>query len=256
MNFTKKSLIEQTIKYIFIFIVVGLFWSKIEQGINNAAISGKLEAIGVVMGIVSLCAITGYFSFSYNVVGKKFVSRMFGYLCAFFLTIPLILSWLILYFIAVVWIPEMKIIWALILGTLYLGTLIFDYLDTLRMGLDVAATSFFEKGNLQIGGDHLSSTIHYLKGGQRLPYANFLIGQAMVELGRQKNDQLLINSGKYVLDNQLSQREVDEFTADVFSKFGETNKKVAQIVLDLKKGQNQNVSDSLIANLFELVKEK
>ena len=58
------------------------------------------------------------------------------------------LSLIIVYFIAVIWIPEMTLVWGITLFSLYLGTALFDNLDLMRMGLDISATRFFEKENL------------------------------------------------------------------------------------------------------------
>ena len=122
MDFTKKILKEHAIKYVIIFVITAFLWFPIKRGLILASESAKLEAIAVIMGIVSLCALTGYFAFSYTTVGKSSLHRFFGYLCTGLLTIPLILTWLILYFIAVIWVPEMKFVWGFVLLTLYLGT--------------------------------------------------------------------------------------------------------------------------------------
>ena len=77
MKFAKKIFLEQAIKYVITFIVVALLWGPCKNGLDNAAASGNLEAIAVIMGIVSLCALTGYFAFSYTTVGKSPTQRFF-----------------------------------------------------------------------------------------------------------------------------------------------------------------------------------
>ena len=254
MTFTQKIFLEQAIRYTITFIIVGFLWNPIHQGLLQAV--DKLDAIAVIMGILSLCALTGYFAFSYTTVDKSPVYRFFGYLCAFCLTLPLIITWLILYFIATIWIPEMQFIWALILIVLYVGTFIFDNLDLTRMGLDVVATSFFEKGHTLQGKDQLSATIDFLQEGQRLEHTYFLIGKATMELGKLKHDNTLIKTGEWVLKNSDKEQQfVDEKIAKAFEPYAKENDKISKIIEDLKKGQNQNITDSLIADLFQLVRD-
>jgi len=257
MSFTKKILKEHSIKYMVTFIITALMWNPIRYGLMGAAKSGKLESIAVVMGIIVLCSLTGYFAFSYTAVGKKFVQRFFGYLCTFFLGISLILSLIVIYFIAAIWVPSMALVWGSILFSLYIGTVIFDNLDLLRMGLDVFATSYFEKGHLKKSEDELSAVIQFLKEGQRLEFANSLIGQGIIKLGEDKKDLRLQKAGKSILDqSDSSQHEIDRKVAETFSVYAKTDLKIRDIVTDLKKGQSQSIADSLIVNLLEIVKEK
>jgi len=256
MNFKKKILIENSIRYLLIFLVIALFWNRINFGLISISDSGNLEAIAVVMGIISLCALTGYFAFSYATVGKGNLHRFFGYLSASFLTIPLILTWVVLYFIASIWIPEMKFLWGIILGTLYLGTLIFDWLDLLRIGKDIAATSFFEKGNMS-PKDEFSTMINLLKEGQRLEHSYIIIGKPVIDLGKEKNDSKIIFTGKWVINNpKKGQHATDKKIAETFERYAKKDRKIKHIINDLKKGQEQNIADSLIANLLELVIKK
>jgi hypothetical protein len=254
-TFEKKIFFEQTIKYVLVFVVIAFLWAPIKLGLLNS--SENLEAIAIIMGIISLCALTGYFQFSYSVVPKDPVSRFWGYLCAFLLTIPLILTWLILYFIAVVWAPGMKFIWGMILLSLYLGVLIFDWLDLFRMGRDVAAVNFFEKGHSGKGGDDVSVAIDLLKEGQRLEFATVLVGKAILGIGNEMNDKVLQKEGGWISEHsQASQREVDLRVARAFSRYGKKNKKIQKLLYDLKKGQNQSTADSLISHILELVRKK
>ena len=257
MSFTKKILIEHSIKYGLTFIIAASLWNYIEHGLLLAAASDKLDAIAVIMGIISLCSMSGYFAFSYTTVGKQLRERFFGYLCTFFLGIALILSLIIIYFIAVIWVPEMKLIWGLILLSLYIGTYIFDNLDLLRMGLDVAATNFFEKGYSEKSKDNFSTVIQFLKEGQRLEFSNALIGKAMIELGQEKENLQLQEAGRWILDNSnKSQHKIDKRIAQAFSVYSKKDEKIRKIIEDLQKGQTQNIADSLIANLLDLAKEK
>lgn len=254
MGFTKKILEEHTIKYIITFVIAALLLNPIRNGLISASQSGKLEAIAIIMGIVSLCSLTGYFAFSYTVVGKVWVQRFFGYLCTFFLGLSLMLSLMIIYFIATIWVPEMQLVWLVVLLSLYIGTIIFDNLDLLRMGLDVAATSFFEKDHS--GKDKFSIALQFLKEGQRLQYANSLIGQAMIELGKEKRNDSILEEGKWIIQNSdQEQHIIDQRVAKTFEQYGDKNHKIKSMVKDLNNHQNQNVADSLIANILELVRE-
>ena len=256
MSFTKKILYEHLVKYVFTYTILAVLWNPIKTGLVIASKSGKLEAIAVVMGIVSLCSLTGYFAFSYTTVSKRFLPRIFGYFCTFFLGLSLLLSLAIIYFIALIWIPEMQLVWMATLLSLYIGTVIFDNLDLLRMGLDVAATNFFEKDHENYSDSKFSSIIHFLKEGQRLEYANSLIGQAMVELGKEKKDKEISESGKWILDNSNKEQHIiDEKVAETFSKYNK-DQKIKKITADLLAKQNQNIADSLIANLLEIIKNK
>jgi hypothetical protein len=256
MKLSKRIWVEQAIKYVIIFSVTAYVWIPIKSGLLAASGSGKLEAIAVVMGIVSLCALTGYFAFSYMTVGKKPFVRWAGFVCAAFLTIPLILTWLILYFIASIWIPEMSLVWGFVLLTLYIGTFIFDNLDLLRLGKDVAATSFFEQG-IYNQTDTVSSAVTFLKEGQRLEFANTLIGRAVLELGKTKNNSRLKKAGEWIIDNsKKSQHEIDVKVAETFSKYGENDNRIRDIISELQQKQKQSTADVLIASLLELVKGK
>jgi|SRR3989344_1389016 len=259
MTFRQKIIFESALKYVLIFIIAFLSWNPISQGLQAAADSGKLESIAIIMSIVSLSSITGYFAFSYTTVGKHFNERIFGYAATFFLGLSLLLSLIINYNIAAIWVPEMQMIWLLILGSLYIGTILFDNLDLLRLGMDVAATTFFEKAHNfgSAGSDKISATVSFLKEGQRLPYANGLIGQALLELGKTKENNGFIEVGEWILDNtEASQKEVDKKVAEAFSDYGKKDKKIEEFVSSLNKGETQYIADNLIANLIERVKEK
>ncbi len=123
------------------------------------------------------------------------------------------------------------------------------------MGMDVAATSFFEQG-LDFGksGDKISNTIKLLKEGQRLPFANALIGKAIYEIGNRKNNKQIMESGKWILKNShKTQQIIDKKVATAFENYGKKNRKIKSIIEDLKRGQSQNIADSLIANLLEII---
>ncbi len=259
MSFRQRILFESGIKYLFILILAFFSWNPIVEGLQHASESGKLESIAIIMSIVSLSSITGYFAFSYTTVGKHIHERIFGYAATFFLGLSLLLSLIINYNIAAIWVPEMQMIWFLILGSLYIGTILFDNLDLLRLGMDVAATSFFEKAHTfgGTGMDKISTTVDFLKEGQRLPYANSLIGQALIELGKLKDHDEFIQVGDWILENSNStQQEVDKKIAGTFAPLGEKDKKIEEFVESLNKGQSQHIADNLIANLIERVKHK
>ena len=98
---------------------------------------------------------------------------------------------------------------------------------------------------------------HFLKEGQRLEYANSLIGQAMVELGKEKSNEKILNEGKWILDNsEKEQQLIDRKIAKTFEEYGEKNPKIKHILNDLMKDQNQSVADSLIANLLEIMRNE
>ena len=160
-----------------------------------------------------------------------------------------------MYFLAVMWVPTMENLWIFTFITLYVGVFIFDILDLFRMGMDVAATSFFEKGlDFPSSSSSASKTIKLLKEGQRLAFANALIGKAMVEIGDKKGNKKIKENGKWILKNShKTQLTIDKKVASTFKTFGTKNKKVRSIIEDLEKGQSQNVADSLIANLLEIV---
>lgn len=257
MKFGRRIFIEHQIKYAIIILIAFFLWEPIREGLLLAADANKLEAIAVIMGIVTLCSLSGYYAFSYTTVGKEASRRVFGYLCTFFLGISILVSLIIIYHIATIWVPEMKSIWAMSLFSLYIGTYIFDNLDLSRMGMDVAATSFFEGGYICKQEDSLSKTIGFLKEGHRLPFANNLIGKAIITLGESKNKNAWINAGNWIMDNSaLSQQEIDLKVVKTFSTFGKQDKVIKDILNALKKGQDQNVADALIGRLLERIDKK
>lgn len=257
MSFKTKILIEHSIKYLIIFLIAAFFWHQTNTGLKQAQESGFLDSIAVIMSLISVACITGYFAFSYTTVGKQFWERFFGYIATFFLGISLIFSLIILYQIAVIWVPQMQMVWLIILGSLYIGTVLFDNLDLLRMGMDVAATNFFETAHLnKSSSDKLSTTISFLKEGHRLPYANSLIGQALIELGKTKENQNLTKAGTWILDNSdSSQESIDHKVADAFSSYAKSDKKIEDFTDSLRKNQPQHIADNLIAHLIERVKD-
>ena len=258
MEFRKKVLLEALVRYIVTFFIVALLFPSISLGLHKAAETGKLEAIAVIMGIVSLCSLTGYFSFSYTVVAKSFWSRFWGYVCAFGLTLPLILCWLVLYFVASISIPEMSHVWLIILLTLYIGILVFDLIDLMRMGLDIAATSFFEQGVTGTKGesDKLESILEFLTEGKRLAYANGLIGTAISELGQLISDRKLTATGEWIQGSPENQQHVvDRKIVEAFEHFS-TDSRIKDILVELNQGQTQVVADSLIVELIRYVKNK
>lgn len=254
-KFSKTIIREQTIKYIIIFSITAFVWGPIREGLINASNVDKLEPIAVIMGIISLCALTGYFAFSYAVIGKTPLQRFLGYLCALFLTVPLILTWMILYFTASIWVPEMRFVWGFILFTLYLGTFLFDNLDLLRMGRDVAAISFYEKGHQK--NNPLDSTIELLKQGQRLAVANLAIGQAIEELGIAQKDKNLREKGAWIIKEATSdQHIIDRKVVEAFKPYAKSDPKIRDILNHLESGLEQHVADLLIASLLERVSNK
>ncbi len=254
MTFGTRIFIEHQIKYAIIVLIAFFLWDPIREGLLLAADANKLEAIAVIMGIVTLCSLSGYYAFSYTTVSKKAGQRFFGYLCTFFLGISILISLIIIYHIATIWVPEMKIIWGMSLFSLYIGTFIFDNLDLSRMGMDVAATSFFEKGHLGKQENELTKTINFLKEGHRLPFANNLIGKAIVTLGESKKKKTWITTGEWIQDNSIkSQKEIDLKVVKIFTSFGKKDKVIADILAALKKGQEQNVADVLIGRLLERI---
>jgi hypothetical protein len=257
MSFGRRIFIEHQIKYALIVLIALFLWDPIRDGLLLAADANKLEAIAVIMGIVTLCSLSGYYAFSYTTVSKNASSRFFGYFCTFFLGISILVSLIIIYHIATIWVPEMKGIWALCLFSLYFGTYIFDNLDLSRMGMDVAATSFFENGYMSNQETELTKTISFLKEGHRLPFANNLIGKAIITLGESKNKKTWINAGNWILDNSvLSQKEIDMKVVKTFSPLTKSDKIITDILKALKKGQNQNVADALIGRLLERIDKK
>ena len=255
MKFSQRILIESAIKYFITFLILGLFWRTINSGLMRALESGKLEAIAVVMGIVGLSSISGYFAFSYTAVGKNRKQRLFGYTTTFFLGLALATSLLIIYIIAVLWVPEMKVIWALILLSLYIGTVLFDNLDLLRMGLDVAATSFFEQEIVGKSEEEIRTAIEFLKEGQRLHFANTLIGKGIIQLGNNKKDKDLVKAGKWILGGSYkTQQDVDKKVAEAFEPYAKENPKIEKILNNLKDGESQEIADNSIANLLYILK--
>lgn len=255
MNFRNRILFENTIKYLILFVLGGLLWKPIESGLLKAAETGKLESIAVIMSIVSLSSITGYFAFSYTTVGKIAQERVFGYLATFFLGLSLLISLIINYNIAAIWVPEMQNIWLLVLVSLYVGTILFDNLDLLRLGMDVAATSFFEKAHIQNSTDKTSSAISFLKKGQRLPFANGLIGQSLIEIGKMNNNNLFLETGNWMLNNiNATQTDVDNKVAQLFLDVTKDSN-IHEIARNLVKGQSQHIADNLIATIMEKVSE-
>lgn len=256
MTFQQKILAEHAVKYLIITVILWLSWSSITAGLSNAVQSGKLEAIAVIMGIVALCSLTGYYTFSYTVVAKTPIQRYFGYLCTLLMGVSLTISLFIIYFIATLWVPEMSMVWSGVLGSLYLGTVIYDNFDLLRMGKDVAAINFFETSigsGVTADEDHLlEATVEYLREGQRLPFANSLIGRAVTELGQDVKNVKLVNGGKWITEQaEQEQHVIDQKIVELFKPFQEELPKVGIILDQLAVGQSQHVADHLVATLIE-----
>ena len=181
MSFTKRIVIEHIIKYSLLFLVVGMLWDDVQEAVNQVGQNGNLEALGVIMGLVALASISGYFSFSYTQVSKG-NQRYFGYLTTFSLGIAMLMSLTIVYMVAVAWVPEFAFIWSLTIASLLVGIALFDNLDLMRMGLDVSATRFFESGYKTLNdtnGKLVESAIDFLREGHRLSSAN-----GIIEIGR------------------------------------------------------------------------
>ncbi len=251
MTFQTRILFEHLLKYILIFIVMGIVWIPVQTGLTNAVESGKLEAIAVIMGIVALCSLTGYYTFSYTVVAKTWRQRYFGYLCTLLMGISLSISLLIIYVIASLWVPEMKVVWMGTLGSLYIGTIIYDNFDLLRMEKDVAAINFYET-NVNIDDDHiLDTTVDYLREGQHLRFSNSLIGKAIMDLGRERKLMELVEGGKWIYENaDEEQHTIDHKIIDLFKPFKQHRTSIANILTQLEEHQSQHVADQLIAQLL------
>jgi hypothetical protein len=251
MTFQTRILLEHLVKYVLIFIIMALAWSPVNTGLTNAIESGKLEAIAVIMGIIALCSLTGYFTFSYTVVAKTIRQRYFGYFCTLLMGISLSVSLLIIYVIASLWVPEMKIIWSGVLGSLYIGTIIYDNFDLLRMGKDVAAINFYET-NVNIDDDHiLDTTVDYLREGQHLRFSNSLIGKAIMDLGREQKHMELVEGGKWIYENaDEEQHTIDHKIINLFKPFKHHKPTIANILTQLEAHQSQHVADQLIAQLL------
>lgn len=230
---------------------MGIAWEPVNSGLRNAIESGKLEAIAVIMGIVALCSLTGYYTFSYTVVAKTWRQRYFGYFCTLLMGISLSISLLIIYVISSLWVPEMNVVWSTVLGSLYVGTIIYDYFDLLRMGKDVAAITFYES-SINTDDDHdLQTTVEYLREGQHLRFANSLIGKAIIELGKDNKDQNLITGGQWILDNaDQDQHTIDHKIAYIFTPLKQHRQSISNIIDELQKHQSQHVADQLIAQLL------
>lgn len=257
MEFTRKILLEHTVKYALIILITYILWTPIQHGLEAANESGKLEAIAVIMGIVSLCSLTGYYAFSYTVVGKDFAQRYFGYLCTFFLGVALLLSLLVIYFVSVISVPELKLVWMLILGCLYIGTILFDNLDLLRMGMDVAATNFFEKSSFAQSKDKFGHIVDFLKENYRLETSNTLIGKAIIMLGTENSDDKIISGGRWIVKNSdRPQHEIDNKVADIFLDCAKGDAHIKKILISLKNNQPKHIADTLIAELLEKMREK
>lgn len=146
MKFLHRILLEHSIKYAVLLFVAVSFWNDIRDGLQQVSEAGNLDSLALLMSIIALASVSGYFAFSYTQVAKHAV-RFWGYLTTLFLGVSITLSLIIIYFIAVTWIPQMAAIWAIIFGSLFLGIALFDNLDLLRMGLDVSASRFFDRAD-------------------------------------------------------------------------------------------------------------
>lgn len=258
MTFQNKILIEHAVKYTIITIILAVIWNPVNTGLFNAVESGRLEALAVIMGIIALCSLTGYYTFSYTVVAKTWKQRYFGYLCTLLMGISLSVSLLIIYFIAVLWVPEMIFIWATVLGSLYIGTIIYDNFDLLRMGKDVAAINFFENnvnGSGSGSEDHiLETTVDYLREGQRLPFSNALIGRAIAEIGQDAGIQRLVEGGSWISEQaEQEQHVIDQKIVELFRVFEKDVPKIKASLTELEQGQSQHAADNLIAGVIERI---
>ena len=104
--------------------------------------------------------------------------------------------------------------------------------------------------------DSLDRLLTYLTEGQRLAYANGLIGSGLIELGELINDQKVLNGGQWIVQNiNESQATIDTKVAEAFEDFVDIPK-VASLTEKLRAGQDQEVADSLIAELCRLMKSK
>lgn len=252
MSFTHRILLEHSVKYIlFVLIVISLL-ETIRNGLNKVSQSGTLESLALIMSLIAVASITAYFTFSYTTVGKSF-QRFFGYLCTFFLGLSILLSIVVIYFIATIQVPELSPIWLIILSSLLIGIILFDNLDLLRMGLDVSATTFFENAERYSGKNNaVESITKYLREGHRLSYVNGLIGQALIEVGIKKNNSHFTDVGQWILENvDGSQQLIDNKIVDTFSSILQEDRTIRHAIEELKKGQSQYIADNLIATVIE-----
>ena len=259
MSFTKRILLEHSVKYLLLVLIAFFVWGDLKTGLLQMEDQGNLEAIAVIMSVIALASVSGYFAFSYTQVSKG-IQRYFGYVCTFFLGLSMMLSLLIVYFVAVIWAPEFAHIWFTIVASLFVGIAFFDNLDLMRMGLDVSATQFFESGNTELFSKDqvVDVAVDFLREGHRLSSANGLIGQAVLELGRQVKDADLKKGGQWILErSDLSQEQVDKKIVELFRPYAEKSSTVRKSITELEKGLSQAAADQMIATMIERVyKEK
>lgn len=251
MSFTKRILLEHLVKYAVIFTLVIAVAPGIKESLVSVSSSRPLDSVALLMSIIALASISGYFAFSYTTVAKNY-QRYFGYLATFFLGTSITFSLIIIYFIATIWIPELNLVWTIIFGSLFIGTVIFDNLDLLRMGLDVAATSFFEKNHRSVEGkSYVGNAIIMLREGQRLSSANVIIGTAIREVGKDHNDITLLNGGQWIIDHaEKEQSVIDQKVSELLKPYSSKSKVIETSIALLEEGQKQRVADRLIADIL------
>lgn len=96
------------------------------------------------------------------------------------------------------------------------------------------------------------SLLNLLSNNQDLYFANSLIGEVILSMGRKLNNTELRKWGKWiVVNNEKSQREIDQKVVEIFSNFiHDKNSKIAEILSKLDVGQTQHMADRLIVELF------
>lgn len=248
----KQLIIENLTKHAIILVIAFFFWVSIYNKIKIADES-VLSSIGVMVGMIALASLAAYFSFSFSIVSKDKKIRTLGYLATFFLFLAFVVSIEVILATAIVWIPDLSFVWIVIVGSLFIGSIIYDNLDLMRIGLDTAAVSFFEKGDNKKSND-VQFFADKLKEGQRLSVANATIGQAIVSLGEEKKIKTWVKGGEWIIDNaEENQHLIDHKVAELFEHLAKDDKRIEQIASDLKKGQNQSTADTLIGRLLEII---
>ncbi len=146
MELANKIILENVGKHIISLMIALYFWDIIFEQISLAD-EQLLSSIAVIITLIALASLTAYFTFSFSIVGKDFKWRLAGYLYTFLLFLSFTLSLEVILATAINWVPNLSVVWTLIVVSLFVGALIFDHLDLMKLGLDPAAIHFFEKGH-------------------------------------------------------------------------------------------------------------
>lgn len=252
MNTRIYLVVENSIKHSLTILIAFLLWEWIEKTVGKAD-EVALGSIGTILGLLVIASLSAYFAFSFTAVGKEFRWRLVGYITTFLLFLPFVLSGEVILTLAIRLVPQLEPLWWFIVSSLFVGAVAYDYLDLMRIGLDITSLDFFER-TVATRSDELDFLIGEIRRGRDLADANAIIGRALACLGKRlKNRKLLAGGFSIISRSSAEQKVVDYEVVTLLEPFAEDDAELQQWLAQLKADSSQALADSLIADSIERV---